>query len=184
MKYNVFLFFFFACILSIFAKNVVLPANTPLYKVPDPTTSAVLIVQKEMQVEVTNIKQFQYYVGPFLIDSPLYELTPPGQKSVWAAPGFEYQQNTGKIILRKNKKLCTQALFCLAGAILTAFLCFIKQKKQFLTYLLPGVSILLFCAGLMGYAYGASGEYIQNLYDEIFYYTIAKQILSFDFSGQ
>ncbi|MBR2428125.1 MAG: hypothetical protein IKB16_15435, partial [Lentisphaeria bacterium] len=179
-----FLFFFFAWILSISAKNIVLPENTPFYKVPDPTTSAVLIVQKEMQVEVTNIKRFQYYVGIFLIDSPMYEITPPGQKSVWAAPGFEYQQKTGKIILRKNKTLCTQALFCLAGAILTAFLCFIKHKKQFLTYLLPGISILLFCAGLIGYAYGASGHLIQNPIDERVYYDIAKRLADWDFTKQ
>ena len=149
MKYNVFLFFFFAWILSISAKNIVLPANTPLYKVPDPTTSAVLIVQKEMPVEFKSIKRFQYYVGIFLIDSPMYEITPPGQKSVWAAPGFEYKDDSNKIELRKNKKLCTQALLCLAGAILTGVLCFIKQKKQYLTYLLPGISIILFCAGIV-----------------------------------
>ncbi len=184
MRFYNFIFLLLLAALPLAAQTntVALPANTPLYKVPDPTTSAVLVVQKEMPVEFTNIKRFQYYVGIFLIDSPMYEITPPGQKSVWAAPSFEYQQNTGKIILRKNKKLCTQALFCLAGAILTAFLCFVKQKKQFLTYLLPGVSILLFCAGLIGYAYGASGNLIQNPIDERFYYDIAKQLSDWDFT--
>ena len=93
MRFYKFIFLLLLAALPLAAQTntVTLPANTPLYKTPDPTTSAVLIVQKEMQVEVTNIKQFQYTVGPFLIDSPLYEITPPGQKSVWAAPGFEYK---------------------------------------------------------------------------------------------
>lgn len=93
MRFYKFIFLLLLAALPLAAQTntVTLPANTPLYKVPDPTTSAVLIVQKEMQLEFKSIKRFQYYVGAFLIDSPMYEITPPGQKSVWAAPGFEYK---------------------------------------------------------------------------------------------
>ena len=164
------------------AEQLRLPENTPVFRAPDPTTVPALILTEATDVEYKECTRFRYTMGPFLLDSPVYAMDVPRAGTLYAAPGFEYHKETGKIELRRDHSLCMQAILLLVGGLLLGVLFFVMRKNKYRD-LVPVASIFFLSIAIMLFSYGMSGKLVMNLFDELQYYGIAKGILQGDFTG-
>ena len=167
-------------------QTVTIPANTPLYKTPDPNQNPILILFEEKTLQAGETKNVRFTSGALLLPLKFHQVALPGAGIFWAAPGLEYGKEAGKNVPtlhpRKNIPLKNQGIGLLFLALLCAVIHFTGKLPK-IRNLLPYAGIFFFCAGLTCYAIGQSGNVIQGQVDDYFYFDAARDILNGNFSG-
>lgn len=188
MRFYKFIFLLLLAALPLAAQTntVTLPANTPLYKSPDPKTSPIIILFEKKELQSGEVKTIHYTSGALLLPLKFHQVLLPGAGIIWAAPGLEYSKESPKdtptLHPRKNLPLRNRGIGLLVLALLCTIIYF-TGKWQKIRYLLPYAGIFLFCAGIYSFALGQSGNIIQGQADDPFYFQAARDILDGKFSG-
>lgn len=187
-KHITILIFLLTAVCGLFAQQeaMVFPANTPLYRTPDPQQNPVIILFEEKELQTGECKNVRYDTGPLLLPLKFYETALPGVGIFWAAPGLEYSKATGSetatLHPRQNIPLRDRGIVLLFLALICAVMYF-SGRLQKIRNILPYAGIFLFCAGLFCFSLGRSGNVIQGQADDFSYFEIACDVLHGDFSG-
>ena len=167
-------------------QTITIPANTPLYKTPDPKQNPVIILFEEKTLQLGETKKVGFPSGALLLPLKFHQVALPGAGIFWAAPGLEYskkaEKNVPTLHPRKNIPLRNQGIGLMAFALICVIIYF-TGKLQKIRNVMPYAGIFLFCTGLYLFAMGQSGNIIQGQADDPLYFVVAKDILNGKFSG-